>query len=63
MRPGACVLAWQGLNLTAANHCLLCDPWWNPATEDQAIDRIHRMGQLRPVHVRTTTITTTTSAD
>jgi len=29
----------------------LLDPWWNPATEDQAIDRVHRLGQLRPVMV------------
>lgn len=39
----------QGLNLTAADHVLLIDPWWNPAVEDQAIDRAHRLGQRRPV--------------
>ena len=34
-----------GLNLTAANHVLLYDPWWNPAVEAQAVDRAHRIGQ------------------
>lgn len=38
-----------GLNLTTADHILLVDPWWNPAVEDQAIDRAHRLGQRRPV--------------
>ena len=38
-----------GLNLTAASYVFLLDPWWNPATEAQAIDRAHRMGQERPV--------------
>ncbi|MCA9691553.1 MAG: DEAD/DEAH box helicase, partial [Myxococcales bacterium] len=38
-----------GLNLTAADHVFLLDPWWNPATEDQAADRAHRIGQTRPV--------------
>ncbi|WP_256200457.1 DEAD/DEAH box helicase [Verrucomicrobium spinosum] len=38
-----------GLNLTAADHVLLVDPWWNPAVEAQAIDRAHRIGQGRPV--------------
>ncbi|MCA9030496.1 MAG: DEAD/DEAH box helicase family protein [Planctomycetaceae bacterium] len=38
-----------GLNLTAAEHVLLLDPWWNPAVEAQAIDRAHRIGQTRPV--------------
>mmetsp|Transcript_46753 Transcript_46753/g.111191 ORF Transcript_46753/g.111191 Transcript_46753/m.111191 type:complete len:958 (+) Transcript_46753:80-2953(+) len=41
--------AGTGLNLTAADHVLLLDPWWNPAVEDQAIDRLHRLGQQRPV--------------
>lgn len=41
--------AGTGLNLTAADHVLLIDPWWNPAVEDQAIDRLHRLGQRRPV--------------
>jgi superfamily II DNA or RNA helicase len=40
-----------GLNLTAADHVFLCDPWWNPAVEDQAADRAHRIGQQRPVFV------------
>ena len=38
-----------GLNLTAADYVFLLDPWWNPATESQAIDRTHRIGQTRPV--------------
>ncbi len=38
-----------GLNLTAADYVLLYDPWWNPAVENQAIDRIHRIGQFKPV--------------
>jgi SNF2 family DNA or RNA helicase len=38
-----------GLNLTEADYCFLLDPWWNPATETQAIDRAHRIGQTRPV--------------
>ncbi|MEM9696205.1 MAG: DEAD/DEAH box helicase, partial [Myxococcota bacterium] len=40
-----------GLNLTAADHVFLLDPWWNPAAEDQAADRAHRIGQDRPVNV------------
>lgn len=40
-----------GLNLTAADHVFLCDPWWNPAVEDQAADRTHRIGQDKPVMV------------
>jgi superfamily II DNA or RNA helicase len=40
-----------GLNLTAADHVFLCDPWWNPAVEDQAADRAHRIGQERPVTI------------
>ncbi|QUV95523.1 DEAD/DEAH box helicase [Chloracidobacterium aggregatum] len=39
----------QGLNLTAAEYVFLLDPWWNPAVEAQAIDRAHRIGQVRPV--------------
>jgi SNF2 family DNA or RNA helicase len=39
------------LNLTAADHVFLLDPWWNPAVEDQAADRAHRIGQTRPVFV------------
>ena len=41
-----------GLNLTAADHVFLLDPWWNPAVEDQAADRAHRIGQDRPVLVQ-----------
>ena len=40
-----------GLNLTAADTVIHCDPWWNPAAEDQATDRAHRIGQTRPVTV------------
>jgi superfamily II DNA or RNA helicase len=40
-----------GLNLTAADHVFLLDPWWNPAVEEQAADRAHRFGQQRPVMV------------
>jgi SNF2 family DNA or RNA helicase len=40
-----------GLNLTAADYVIHLDPWWNPAIEDQASDRAHRIGQNRPVTV------------
>ena len=40
-----------GLNLTEADYCFLLDPWWNPATEAQAVDRTHRIGQTRQVMV------------
>ncbi|MBO0984614.1 DEAD/DEAH box helicase [Rathayibacter sp. SD072] len=40
-----------GLNLTEADYCILLDPWWNPATESQAVDRAHRIGQTRSVMV------------
>jgi SNF2 family DNA or RNA helicase len=40
-----------GLNLTAADHVFILDPWWNPAVEDQAADRAHRIGQDRPVMI------------
>ena len=40
-----------GLNLTAADYVIILDPWWNPAVEDQAADRAHRIGQHRPVTV------------
>jgi SNF2 family DNA or RNA helicase len=40
-----------GLNLTEADYCILTDPWWNPATEAQAVDRAHRIGQQRTVLV------------
>jgi SNF2 family DNA or RNA helicase len=38
-----------GLNLTAASYVVLFDPWWNPAVENQAIDRTHRIGQTQHV--------------
>jgi SNF2 family DNA or RNA helicase len=38
-----------GLNLTAASYVILFDPWWNPAVENQAIDRTHRIGQTKNV--------------
>jgi SNF2 family DNA or RNA helicase len=38
-----------GLNLTAASRVYLMDPYWNPAVENQAVDRVHRLGQTRPV--------------
>jgi SNF2 family DNA or RNA helicase len=41
----------QGINLTAADYVVHLDPWWNPAVEDQASDRAHRIGQQRPVTV------------
>lgn len=41
-----------GLNLTNANHVFMMDCWWNAATENQAIDRVHRIGQERPVYVK-----------
>ena len=40
-----------GLNLTAADYVIHLDPWWNPAVEDQASDRAHRIGQQRPVTI------------
>ncbi|MCU0709001.1 MAG: DEAD/DEAH box helicase, partial [Pirellula sp.] len=40
-----------GLNLTAADYVIHMDPWWNPAVEDQATDRAHRIGQTKPVIV------------
>ncbi|CAA6673393.1 unnamed protein product [Spirodela intermedia] len=45
-----------GLNMVAACHVILLDPWWNPTTEDQAIDRAHRIGQVRPVTVSRLTV-------
>lgn len=40
-----------GLNLTAADYVIHMDPWWNPAVEDQASDRAHRIGQKRPLTI------------
>ena len=39
------------MNLTAADYVIHLDPWWNPAVEDQASDRAHRIGQRRPVTI------------
>jgi DNA repair protein RAD16 len=39
------------LNLTEASRVFICDPWWNPAAELQAMDRIHRLGQRRPIRI------------
>ncbi|MCO8271423.1 DEAD/DEAH box helicase [Actinoplanes sp. TRM 88003] len=56
-RPGIFVLSLKaggtGLNLTAANHVVHVDRWWNPATEEQATDRAFRIGQQRDVQVHT----------
>jgi len=41
----------HGINLTGANHVIHVDRWWNPALEDQATDRVHRIGQFKTVHV------------
>lgn len=40
-----------GLNLTCASHAYMMDPWWSPSMEDQAIDRLHRIGQTNSVKV------------
>ena len=45
-----------GLNMVAACHVIMLDPWWNPSAEDQAVDRAHRIGQTRPVSVSRLTI-------
>lgn len=45
-----------GLNLTSASRVIMLDMWWNPAIEEQAIDRVHRIGQQRPVVVHKLTI-------
>ena len=41
-----------GVTLTRADHVIIADPWWNPAVEDQAADRAHRIGQDKPVLVQ-----------
>ncbi|CAG7854171.1 Uncharacterized ATP-dependent helicase C582.10c [Serendipita indica DSM 11827] len=41
----------SGLNLTVCNNVIMMDPWWNPAIEDQAFDRAHRLGQTRDVNI------------
>lgn len=43
--------AGVGLNITEANHVIHYSRWWNPAKEDQASDRVYRIGQIRPVHL------------
>ncbi|KAK8449718.1 hypothetical protein SEVIR_7G260400v4 [Setaria viridis] len=45
-----------GLNMIAACHVIMLDPWWNPYAEDQAVDRAHRIGQTRPVTVSRFTV-------
>lgn len=40
-----------GLNLTAASQVIILDPFWNPFIEEQAVDRAHRIGQMKPVRV------------
>ncbi|KAH3756570.1 DNA repair protein RAD5A [Pelomyxa schiedti] len=45
LKVGGCAL-----NLVAANVVFIMDPWWNPAIEQQAIERVHRLGQTKPVH-------------
>ncbi|KAM3370491.1 hypothetical protein ACQJBY_018049 [Aegilops geniculata] len=45
-----------GLNMIAASHVIMLDPWWNPYAEDQAVDRAHRIGQTRPVTVTRFTV-------
>jgi SNF2 family DNA or RNA helicase len=52
-RPAVCLLSLRaagvGLTLTKADYVFIYDPWWNPAVENQAIDRTHRIGQTKPV--------------
>ena len=46
-----CFVGGVGLNLTAARKLILLDPAWNPATEEQCFDRIHRLGQTEDVEI------------
>ncbi|KAM0894324.1 hypothetical protein ACQ4PT_024505 [Festuca glaucescens] len=48
-----------GLNMIAACHVIMLDPWWNPYAEDQAVDRAHRIGQTQPVTVTRFTVNDT----
>jgi SNF2 family DNA or RNA helicase len=48
-----------GLNLTCCNNVILVDLWWNPALEDQAFDRAHRLGQERTVNIHKLSIPNT----
>ena len=53
-----------GLNLTCASTVVMCEPWWNPFAEDQACDRVHRIGQQkvrrpRDLNIPSLTLTTT----
>lgn len=48
-----------GLNLTEANNVIFMDLWWNPAVESQATDRVHRIGQKRPVNIYRLTVANT----
>ncbi|MCH88000.1 SWI/SNF-related matrix-associated actin-dependent regulator of chromatin subfamily A member 3-like 2-like, partial [Trifolium medium] len=41
-----------GINLTAASNAFVMDPWWNPAVEEQAVMRIHRIGQTKKVAIK-----------
>ncbi|EMS53136.1 Putative SWI/SNF-related matrix-associated actin-dependent regulator of chromatin subfamily A member 3-like 2 [Triticum urartu] len=41
-----------GINLTAASNAFVMDPWWNPAVEEQAVMRIHRIGQMKSVSIK-----------
>ena len=43
--------AGLGVTLTAADYVFLMDPWWNPAIEEQAIDRAHRIGRSKPIFI------------
>jgi len=61
--PGVMVVSLRaggrGLNLPAANHVVHFDRWWNPAVEQQATDRVHRLGQRKPVFVSSLVCTAT----
>ena len=48
-----------GLNLTCASQVILFDPWWNPQIQEQAIDRVYRIGQTKPVDIYELTVKNT----